>query len=49
MIDGCYDKTFVWLRNPNFSNRMLPPYIGLSEEESTRCRELFESEYASVE
>ena len=38
MIDGSFDKTFIWLRNPSFSNRLLPPYNGLSEEESRVCR-----------
>jgi dihydrodipicolinate synthase/N-acetylneuraminate lyase len=48
MIDGSYDKTFMGLRNPWFSNRMLPPYIGFSEEESRKCREVFEQKYAQV-
>ena len=48
MIDGSYDKTFVWLREPSFSNRMLPPYIGFSEEESQQCRAVFEAKYADV-
>ena len=42
MIDGSFDKTFAWLNNPDFSNRILPPYIGLSEEESRICREEYE-------
>ena len=42
MIDGSYDKTFVWLRTPTFPNRLLPPYRGLSEEESRQCRAAFE-------
>ncbi len=48
MIDGSYDKTFLWLRNPRFSNRMLPPYIGLTEEESNVCRQQFEKHYADI-
>ncbi len=48
MIDGSYDKTFLWLRNPQFSNRMLPPYLGLTEEESAICRRQFEKHYAQV-
>lgn len=48
MIDGSFDKTFIWLRNPSFSNRMLPPYIGLSEEESRVCREAFDFHYKEV-
>jgi len=34
MINSAYDKTFVWLRNPAFPNHLLPPYLGLSDEES---------------
>jgi dihydrodipicolinate synthase/N-acetylneuraminate lyase len=45
MIDGSYDKTFLWLRNPKFSNRVLPPYLGLTAAESATCRELFERHY----
>jgi hypothetical protein len=48
MIDGSFDKTFVWLRDPAFSNRMLPPYIGFTEEESRICREILESVYGHV-
>ena len=48
MIDGSFDKTFVWLRDPAFSNRMLPPYIGLSPEESGKCREVLERDYGDV-
>ena len=39
---------FIWLRDPSFSNRMLPPYIGFSEEESRKCREVYERKYAQV-
>ena len=31
MIDSSFDKTFIWLCDPGFSNRLLPPYVGLSE------------------
>jgi dihydrodipicolinate synthase/N-acetylneuraminate lyase len=48
MIDGSFDKTFLWLRNPRFSNRVLPPYIGLSREESDACRRQFEKHYAQI-
>ena len=48
MIDGSYDKTFLWLRNPRFSNRVLPPYLGLTEEESAVCRKQFEKHYAQI-
>lgn len=48
MIDGSFDKTFVWLKNPRFSNRLLPPYVGLTEAESAVCRQQFEEHYAGV-
>jgi dihydrodipicolinate synthase/N-acetylneuraminate lyase len=48
MIDGSFDKTFIWLRHPRFSNRLLPPYIGLSPEESQTCRRLFEENFAHI-
>lgn len=48
-IDGAYDKTFVWLRKPHFSNRLLPPYLGFSDEESATCRAIFEEHYAAIE
>ena len=48
MIDGSYDKTYLWLRDPAFSNRILPPYLGLSEEESRVCREVFETHYKEI-
>ena len=48
MIDGSYDKTFIWLRDPEFSNRLLPPYLGLSDEESTQCRKVFEKLYKDI-
>ena len=48
MIDGSFDKTFVWLCDPRFSNRVLPPYRGLTEEESRICREIYETHYRDV-
>lgn len=48
MIDGSYDKCFLWLKDPAFSPRMLPPYLGMSEEELSKCREVFEKKYATV-
>lgn len=48
MIDSAFDKTFVWLRTPEFSNRLLPPYLGLSEDESRQCREIYEREFKEV-
>ena len=49
MIDGSFDKTFVRLRNPQFSNRLLPPYQGLSEEEFSVCRQVFDERFGDVE
>ena len=49
MIDGSYDKVFIWLRDPEFHYRVLPPYIGLSDDESRVCREVFEREFAQVQ
>ncbi|MEX2578112.1 MAG: dihydrodipicolinate synthase family protein [Verrucomicrobiales bacterium] len=48
MIDGAYDKAFAWLRDPTFSPRLLPPYIGMSESELARCRQIFEAELADL-
>lgn len=48
MIDGSYDKTFIWLTDPRFSNRILPPYRGLTEEESQTCREIYEKHYKDI-
>ena len=48
MICSAFDKTFVWLKNPKFSNRLLPPYVGLTDEESAICRTQFEKNYADV-
>ena len=48
MIDGSYDKTFLWLRDPDFSNRVLPPYLGLSDEESAHCRKVFDDLYRDI-
>ncbi len=48
MIDGAYDKTFLRLKNPRFSNRVLPPYVGLSDEEFAVCARQFATHYAHV-
>jgi dihydrodipicolinate synthase/N-acetylneuraminate lyase len=37
-IDGAFDKTFCWLKDPGFSNRLLPPYLGLTKEQSENVR-----------
>ncbi len=49
MIDPSYDKTFAWLRNPRFSNRLLPPYVGLSAQESGICRQVYEEGYSHID
>ena len=49
MIDPAYDKTMAWLRDPEFSNRILPPYIGMSEEESNTCRRIYEQELSHLD
>lgn len=33
MIDGSFDKIFIWLRNPSFSTCVLPAYVGVSGAE----------------
>ena len=48
MIDGSYDKIYLWLRDPGFSIRLLPPYLGLSEAESQTCREIFETHFQDI-
>ena len=48
MIDGSYDKMFVWFRDESFPYRMLPPYIGANEEEARMCREMFEKKYKDI-
>ncbi len=49
MIDGAYDKILVWLRDPEFSYRILPPYIGMSEDDARICREIFDKHYRDIE
>jgi len=48
MIDGSYDKTFLWLRDSRFSNRLLPPYIGLTEAESQTCLEILQTHFQDI-
>lgn len=38
-IDGAYDKVFNKLHDPNFSLRLLPPYLGWSDEQFARFRQ----------
>jgi dihydrodipicolinate synthase/N-acetylneuraminate lyase len=49
MIDGSYDKTFIRLRKPHFSNRLQPPYMGLSEEEFAECQRVLKERFAHVD
>ena len=49
MIDPAYDRTMVWLRDPESRNRILPPYIGMSEEESNTCRRVYEQELTHLD
>jgi dihydrodipicolinate synthase/N-acetylneuraminate lyase len=48
MIDGSYDKALMWLRNPKFPTRMLPPYIGLSEADLASIRKRFNERYSHL-
>jgi hypothetical protein len=48
MIDGSYDKTYLWLRDSRFPTRMLPPYLGLNDEELRICREVFKAEFGQI-
>jgi len=48
MIDGAYDKTFVTIRDPEFPNRLLPPYIGATADETRQMREMIETKYGDV-
>jgi len=48
-IDGAYDKMFVWLRDPTFPRRLLPPYRTLSEEDAQFARNVFESRFKHLE
>lgn len=43
MIDASFDKTIAWLLDPNFSNQLLPPYLGLSDIESQKTREVYQN------
>jgi dihydrodipicolinate synthase/N-acetylneuraminate lyase len=47
-IDGSFDKAFVWLKSPDFSPRLLPPYIGLSDAELRKVRENYETRCAHL-
>ena len=48
MIDGSFDKTFLWLKDPAFANHVLPPYMGLSSEELQICRDVYEAKYSEI-
>jgi len=49
MIDGSYDKAFVRLSKPHFSNRLQPPYMGLSEEEFEGCQRVLKERFAHID
>jgi hypothetical protein len=49
MIDPGYDKTMVHLCDPGFSNRLLPPYLGLNEEETDACRKINERDLKHID
>lgn len=48
-IDGAYDKFYVWLRDPSFPLRLLPPYEGLSVEEAGLAQKVFASCFGQLE
>jgi dihydrodipicolinate synthase/N-acetylneuraminate lyase len=48
MIDGGYDKTLTWLRDAYFPTRLLPPYLGPSEQELAAVRAVFDARYRDV-
>ena len=41
-IDGAWDKTFAWLKYPDFPMRLLPPYEGLTANEAKSARDYYE-------
>ena len=43
-IDGSFDKAIAWLVDERFSPRLLPPYIGLSQDELVRLRSIYETQ-----
>lgn len=48
-IDGAYDKTFIHVRDRTFPNRLLPPYLGLSDADTRGIIELVENKYGDVD
>ena len=49
LMDGAYDKIYLWLRDPDFSPLLLPPYQGLTRIEQARCREVYEARYQGID
>jgi len=49
MIDGAYDKTFVWLRDPTFPTRLLPPYFGMSRDDLDAVRREFDTNWSHID
>jgi dihydrodipicolinate synthase/N-acetylneuraminate lyase len=41
-MDGAYDKFLVWLTDPTFPRRLLPPYQTFSDEEAALGRRFYE-------
>jgi dihydrodipicolinate synthase/N-acetylneuraminate lyase len=48
MVDGAYDKAILWLSDPRFPYRLLPPYQGLTAAEASRCRAAFRRAFAGM-
>ena len=49
LVDGAYDKLYLWLRDARFPPQLLPPYQGLKEAERASCRAVFQSRYQDAD
>lgn len=47
-MDGAYDKLLVWLRDPAFPRRLLPPYETFPEEDAARARQAYEKHWSHI-
>ncbi|MBM3958381.1 MAG: dihydrodipicolinate synthase family protein [SAR202 cluster bacterium] len=47
-MDGAYDKLLVWLTDPSFPRRLLPPYETFSDEDATRARQAYEARWKAL-
>jgi hypothetical protein len=47
-MDGAYDKFLVWLVDPDFPRRLLPPYQTFSEEEAAIGRRYYETQCRGI-